>query len=77
MSDLEDSIKDLSLNITKPKSRESPYQCRLPPELMSKVLDYLTHDKCLGTLAKLRSTSSAIYTLVIPYLYRYIIDNQV
>jgi len=77
MSELVIDSKDTMSGRTKPTCRESPYQCRLPPELITKVLDYLTHDQSLGTLAKLQSTSSAIYTLVTPYLYRHIIVNQV
>ena len=77
MSELVIDSKDTVSGGTKPTSRESPYQCRIPPELITKVLDYLTHDQSLGTLAKLQSTSSAIYTLVNPYLYRHIIVNQV
>jgi len=56
-----------------PKKRESSWTCRLPVELLSIVLEYLTEDKALGTLAVIQSTSRATYTIATPYLYRNII----
>jgi hypothetical protein len=54
----------------------SSWNCRLPSKLMSLVLEQLTEDQALGTLAEVQSTSRAVYTLATPYLYRHIIINQ-
>ena len=56
-----------------PKKRQSSWTCRLPVELLSVVLEYLTEDKALGTLAAVQTTSRATYTIATPYLYRNII----
>jgi hypothetical protein len=54
----------------------SSWTCRLPFELMSLVLEHLTENQALGTLASVQSTSRAMYTLATPYLYRHIIINE-
>ena len=54
----------------------SSWTCRLPSELMSLVLEHLTENRALGTLANVQSTSRAMYTLSTPYLYRHIIINE-
>ena len=56
--------------------RQSSWTCRLPVELLSLVMEYLTEDKASRTLATLQSTSRATYTLTTPYLYRNIILNS-
>jgi hypothetical protein len=43
---------------------------------MSLVLEYLTEDRALGTLADVQSTSRAMYTLATPYLYQHIIIDE-
>ena len=57
------------------KKRESSWTCRLPVELLSIVLEYLTEDKALGSLAAVQSTSRATYTIATPYLYRNMVMN--
>jgi hypothetical protein len=56
-----------------PKKRQSSWTCRLPVELLSIILKYLTEDKALGTLAAVQSTSRTTYAFATPYLYRNII----
>jgi hypothetical protein len=77
MSDLVDKTNGSPIDTANSKYRESEYQCRLPPELMTKIFEILAHDKSLGTLAELQFTSSAIYSIATRYLYRHIIVNQV
>ena len=64
----------------KGKSAEGPvpsaWTCRLPAELMGRVLEGLVDQEALGTLAAIQSTSRATYTLATPYLYRHIILDQ-
>jgi hypothetical protein len=63
MSDLVDKTNGSPIDTANSKYRESEYQCRLPPELMTKIFEILAHDKSLGTLAELQFTSSAIYSI--------------
>ena len=48
----------------------------LPVELMSMVIKELTDNHSLGTLAKLQSTSRAMYNMVTPALYQHITIDQ-
>jgi len=56
--------------------RKSTWICRLPSELMATVCEILVKDICQYTLSKLRMTSSAVYTLVTPYLYQHLHLDQ-
>ena len=62
--------------IPPPESEQSTWNCRLPSELMSLVLDCLVEDEALGTLANVQQTSRAMYSLTTPNLYRNIIVHQ-
>jgi len=72
--DLNDPITTLSDDPV-PKKMSS-WTCRLPSELMSLVLENLTEDRALGTLANVQSASRAMYALATPYLYRHIMINE-
>ena len=50
--------------------RISKWTCRLPRELMDKILSILADEKDAVSLRNLQSTSSAVYLVVSPYLYR-------
>lgn len=56
--------------------RKPTWICRLPSELMARVCEILVKDICQYTLSKLRVTSSAMYTLVTPYLYQHLHLDQ-
>ena len=62
-----------SLSTTPRQPSDDPI---LPAELMSMVIKELTDDHSLGTLAKLQSTSRAMYNMVTPSLYQHIIIDQ-
>jgi hypothetical protein len=44
--------------------------CRFPAELMINIIDFLANDGSQATLAALQSTSSEMYNLATPALYR-------
>jgi hypothetical protein len=73
MSDMEPTAEMVDpnpvINIAQP--RISTWTCRLPSELMAKVCEILVEDLNHHTLSNLQQTSSAIYTLVTPYLYQH------
>jgi hypothetical protein len=53
-------------------TRISKWTCRLPKELMHKFLSIVAHNKDADSLRNLQSTSSAVYSVVSPYLYRHL-----
>jgi len=48
----------------------------LPVELMSIVIENLTNDRSLSTIASLQSTSKEMYNMATPALYQHIIVDQ-
>lgn len=53
-----------------PPFRQSEWTCSVPSEILSMILELLVKDEALRTIANVQSTSSAMYTLATPYLYR-------
>lgn len=52
--------------------RTSDWTCRLPKEIMDKILLMLFEVRDRGSLRKLQSASSAMYLVATPYLYRHL-----
>ena len=69
---------DNSITTIAPSPPKPPttWTCRSPVELISIILEYLVEDKALGTLARVQSTSRALYSKTTPLLYRHITINQ-
>lgn len=74
--DNDPQLVNLIAQTTEPLRRQNSWTYRLPVDLLSIVLEYLTEDKALGTLAALQSTFRATYSIVTPYLYRQIAIDQ-
>ena len=62
--------EDVSDNEELDVKNRNEWTCRLPKEIMHKILSILAHEKQLDSLRNIQSTSSAGYTIVTPYLYR-------
>jgi len=58
-------------------TRTSTWKCRLPVEIMALVLEFLVAKQdSLGTIGAIQQTSSALYTVTTPYLYRHVQLDQ-
>ena len=55
-----------------PTIRLSKWTCQLPKELLFKILEMLVKDKAFRSIANVQSTSSTMYTLTTPFLYRHV-----
>lgn len=66
------AVASVSKSASSKTPRSSAWTCRLPAEILSFVCESSARKKEYDTLAMLSQTSSATYTLVIPYLYRHL-----